>query len=42
MNEERENEIAEAIYDWWVSGKSYKTWYAERYQQTEIDFSEQQ
>lgn len=30
--------IAEAIYDWWLSGKSYKQWYAERYQQLHIDF----
>lgn len=38
LTEEQENEIAENIYDWWISGKSYKQWYAERFQQLKIDF----
>ena len=38
LTEERENEIAENIYDWWISGKSYKQWYAEKYLQQQINF----
>ena len=38
MKEEQENEIAENIYDWWISGKSYKQWYAEKYLQQQINF----
>lgn len=38
MTEEQEREIAENIYDWWISGKGYKKWYAERFLQTSIDF----
>lgn len=41
LTEEQENEIAENIYDWWVSGKSYKQWYAEKFQQTKLDFGEE-
>ncbi len=40
LTEEQENEIAENIYDWWVSGKSYKRWYAEKFQQMKLDFGE--
>lgn len=40
LTEELENEIAENIYDWWISGKSYKRWYAEKFQQIKIDFRE--
>lgn len=38
LKEEQENEIAENIYDWWISGKSYKQWYAEKYLQQQINF----
>ena len=38
LTEEQEREIAENIYDWWISGKGYKKWYAERFLQTSIDF----
>ena len=38
LTEEQENEIAENIYDWWISGKSYKQWYAEKFLQTKLDF----
>lgn len=38
LTEEQENEIAENIYDWWISGKSYKQWYAEKFQQMKLDF----
>lgn len=40
LTEELENEIAENIYDWWISGKSYKRWYAEKFQQIKINFEE--
>ena len=40
LTEEQENEIAENIYDWWFSGKSYKQWYAEKFQQLKLDFGE--
>lgn len=40
LTEEQENEIAENIFDWWISGKSYKQWYAEKFQQMKLDFSE--
>lgn len=33
-----EDEIAEAIFDWWISGKPYKQWYAEKYLQQQINF----
>ena len=33
-----EDEIAEAIFDWWVSGKPYKQWYSDKYLQQEIEF----
>lgn len=36
--EDKERQIAEAIFDWWISGKSYSEWYAERFQQLKIDF----
>ncbi len=36
LTEEQENEIAENIYDWWISGKSYKQWYAEKFQQLDL------
>lgn len=38
LTEEQENEIAENIYDWWISGKSYKKWYAEKFLQKKLDF----
>ena len=34
------NEIAENIYDWWISGKPYKKWYAEKFQQLKLDLGE--
>lgn len=41
LTEEQENEIAENIYDWWISGKSYKRWYAEKFQQLKLDFGDE-
>ena len=38
LTEEQENEIAENIYDWWISGKSYKKWYADKFLQLKFDF----
>lgn len=40
MTEEQEDEIAENIFDWWISGKPYKKWYAERFQQLRLDFGD--
>lgn len=40
LTEEQENEIAENIYEWWISGKSYKQWYAEKFKQMKLDFGE--
>ena len=40
LTEERENEIAENIYDWWISGKSYKKWYSDKFLQLKIEFPE--
>ena len=36
LTEVQENEIAENIYDWWISGKSYKQWYTEKFQQLNL------
>lgn len=38
LTEEQENEIAENIFDWWISGKSYKKWYAEKFLQQKLSF----
>lgn len=38
LTEEQEYEIAENIYDWWISGKGYKKWYAEKFLQMKFDF----
>ena len=38
LTDEQEHEIAENIYDWWISGMSYKRWYAERFLQYELEF----
>lgn len=35
-DEQREDLIAENIYDWWISGKSYKKWYADKFMQLEL------
>ena len=37
-DEQREDLIAENIYDWWISGKSYKKWYADKFLQQKFDF----
>lgn len=38
--EQKEDLIAENIYDWWISGKSYKQWYAEKFLQQKLNFEE--
>lgn len=40
LNEELEDEIAEHIYDWWISKKPYKKWFYEKFVQKELDFKE--
>lgn len=39
-DEQREDLIAENIYDWWISGKSYKKWYTDKFLQLKFDLSE--
>lgn len=36
LTEAQENEIAENIFDWWISGKPYKKWYADKFLQQNI------
>lgn len=36
--EDIETQVCENIYDWWISGKSYKEWYADKFLQQEIEF----
>ena len=38
--EQREDLIAENIYDWWISGKSYKKWYYDKFLQLKFEFTE--
>ena len=40
LTEEQENQIAENIFDWWISGKSYKRWYADKFLQLKIKFDD--
>ena len=40
LTEEQEYEIAENIFEWWISGKSYKRWYAEKFLQMKLEFEE--
>lgn len=35
-----EDEIAETIFDWWMSGKSFNEWYSERCLQLSLNFNE--
>ena len=39
MNQPTEDEIAEKIYQWWISGLSYSKWYANTYLQGKIEFN---
>ena len=38
LTDEQENEIAENIYDWWISGKGYHQWYNEKFRQQMLNF----
>lgn len=40
MTEEQEYQIAENIFEWWISGKSYKKWYSEKFLQLKIEFND--
>ena len=33
-------QTAENIFDWWISGKSYKKWYAEKFLQMKLEFKD--
>lgn len=38
--EQLEDQIAENIFDWWISGKAYEEWYADKFLQGKIDFGD--
>lgn len=38
-NEQLEDEIAEVIFDWWISGKTYDKWYSDKCLQLALDFN---
>ena len=38
---QNEDEIAENIFEWWISGKSYKEWYADTFLQLKLNFSDE-
>lgn len=38
LTDEQENEIAENIYDWWISGKGYQQWYNDKFRQQTLNF----
>lgn len=38
LNEE--DIIAENIFDWWISGKSYNKWYADKFLQLKLKFED--
>ena len=40
-DEHIEREVAENIIDWWVSKKSYKQWYADKFLQHTFDFGQE-
>lgn len=39
-NEQIERKVAEYIFDWWISMKSFDQWYAETFQQLKFNFEE--
>lgn len=41
-DEQIEREVAENIIDWWISKKSYKEWYAQKFLQLKINFDEEE
>lgn len=40
-DEQIEREVAENIMDWWISKKSYKQWYADKFLQHTLDFGQE-
>lgn len=40
--EPTEDEIAEKVFDWWISGKGYKRWFADTFLQLKIKFDEEE
>lgn len=42
LTDEQENEIAENIYDWWTSRKSYKKWYTDKFLSPKLDFDDKE
>lgn len=40
QSEETERQIAEKIFDWWFSGKSYREWYSYTFKELKINFNE--
>jgi len=37
-NMDKEDVIAEYVFDWWLSDKSFNKWYSDKFYQTKIDF----
>ena len=35
-DEQKEREVAEAIFDWWCSKRPFAAWFAEKYQQGKL------
>ena len=35
-NSDEERQICENIFDWWISGKSYERWYADKFLQGKL------
>lgn len=42
LDKQSENEIAETIFEWWMSGKPYKQWYSEKCLQLKLNFNFEQ
>ena len=40
VTKDREREIAENIFDWWISGKGYKKWYADKFLTFRLSFQD--
>lgn len=40
VTKDKEREIAENIFDWWISGKGYKKWYADKFLSLHFSFQD--
>lgn len=40
VTKDKEREIAENIFDWWISGKGYKKWYADKFLSLHFTFQD--